>query len=373
MNDFTRVINSINSNRERRLTGSFNCIPWGLPSFELSHPGIEQGKYYITTANSKVGKTQLTDSLFLYNAYDFVKQKQTDITLKIFYFSLEMSKEEKIRQAISRKLFIDHNLIIDPQNLMSKYTNYVLPENVLKLVKEYEKYFEEFLDTVTFIDNIRNPYGIYDFVRSYAKSAGVQYTKKVKFETKLPNGDVAYVEKEIDDYYKAYNPNEYVIVIVDHARLIMPEKGEDQYSAIQDLSSNYFLKMRDKWNYTPVLIQQQTAGQESIENAKFNRLHPTLDGLGTNKNTQQDANLILGLFSPFRHKMPFYPGKDESGGYNIMKFKDHIRFLEILGGRDGGAGVLKALLFHGGVNYFAELPHYSSPEIDRYHKIVKLW
>lgn len=371
MSEFTRVLGGIEKNRQKRLDGSFNCIPWNLPEFEMYHPGIEQGKYYIITANSKVGKTQMSDHLFLYNTYDFVKSNKSNIKLKIFYFSLEMSKEEKIRQAISRKLFIEHGLIIDPQNLMSKYRNYILNEEVIDLIKSYQKYFEEFLDTVTFIDNIRNPYGIYSFVRDYAQAAGIQHKKKVTFDITLPNGDKATTTKEIDDYYQPHDPTEYVIVIVDHARLISPEKGKDQHTAISDLSSEYFLKMRDKWNYIPVLIQQQAAGQESIENAKFNRLHPTLDGLGTNKNTQQDANLILGLFSPYRHKLSHYPGRNN--GYEIGRFKDHIRFLEILGGRDGGAGIIKALLFHGAVNYFEELPHYDNPKIKQYYKKVETW
>jgi hypothetical protein len=90
--------------------------------------------------------------------------------------------------------------------------------------------------------------------------------------------------------------------------------------------------------------------QESIENKKYDRLKPTLDGLGDCKLTQRDANVILGLFSPFRHDIPEY------WGYDIKIFKDNIRFLEILGGRDGGGGTVCPLYFDGAVNYFRELP-----------------
>lgn len=53
---FYRVLNKIKDRRERLLSGKINCIPWGLPRFENENPGIEQGKYYLITANSKVGK-----------------------------------------------------------------------------------------------------------------------------------------------------------------------------------------------------------------------------------------------------------------------------------------------------------------------------
>lgn len=53
---YDRVLKTIQDRRERLLTGKINCIPWGLPRFENEIPGIEQGKYYLITANSKVGK-----------------------------------------------------------------------------------------------------------------------------------------------------------------------------------------------------------------------------------------------------------------------------------------------------------------------------
>lgn len=43
-------------------------------------------------------------------------------------------------------------------------------------------------------------------------------------------------------------------------------------------------------------------------------------------------------------------------GYDIKLFRDNIRFLEILGGREGGGGITSALFFDGKVNFFKELP-----------------
>lgn len=56
MSLFNRVYEDLQNRRERILSGKINCIPWGLPRFELQSPGIEQGKYYLLTANSKVGR-----------------------------------------------------------------------------------------------------------------------------------------------------------------------------------------------------------------------------------------------------------------------------------------------------------------------------
>lgn len=56
MSLYERVYKDLINRRERILSGKINCIPWGLPRFENILPGIEQGKYYLVTANVKVGK-----------------------------------------------------------------------------------------------------------------------------------------------------------------------------------------------------------------------------------------------------------------------------------------------------------------------------
>lgn len=56
MSLYERVYQNLIERRERVLNGRINCIPWGLPRFENQLPGIEQGKYYLITANSKIGK-----------------------------------------------------------------------------------------------------------------------------------------------------------------------------------------------------------------------------------------------------------------------------------------------------------------------------
>jgi len=144
------------------------------------------------------------------------------------------------------------------------------------------------------------------------------------------------------------------MIIIDHISLIDTESiGNRQLTLAESmvhLSSNYLIKLRNRFGYIPVVVQQQAAAQESVENKKANKLKPTLDGLGDSKLIGRDANVIIGLFSPFRHELTEYYG------YDISKFRDNIRFLEIVGGREGGAGTTSPLYFDGAVNYFKELP-----------------
>ena len=151
-----------------------------------------------------------------------------------------------------------------------------------------------------------------------------QHTKILDKVDKL-SGEVT--QTEVDDYYEPYDPDEYIIIIVDHMALLTAENGKNVRDAMIKLSSEYFVALRNKYRYIPVAIVQQAMAQESNENMKLNKLKPTLDGYGDAKVIARDADLILGLFSPYRHSIRDYEG------YNIELFKDNIRFMELIAER----------------------------------------
>ena len=346
---FKRVYQNLQERRDKILNGGINCVPFGLPRFEEELPGIEQGKMICVTANAKVGKTQVADYLYLFKPVFYAMQHPDKMRVKVFYFSLEMSKEEKYRQLMCHLLYYisKGKIRIDPKTLSS--TANALPEEVLEILssEEYQQYFKFFEEHVEYIDSVKNPFGLYKLCREYAKAHGTQHTKFIDIED---NKTHEIKSTEVDDYYIADDPDEYVIILVDHLALLSPEKGGDIREAIIKFTSDYAISLRNKYHYIPVLIQQQAAAQESNDNLKLNKLKPTLDGLGEAKITQRDFNVILGLFSPFRH------GLREYEGYDITKFKDNIRFLEIIASREGGGGTVCPLFFDGGVNFFRELP-----------------
>jgi hypothetical protein len=61
--------------------------------------------------------------------------------------------------------------------------------------------------------------------------------------------------------------------------------------------------------------------------------------------------MVIGLYSPFKYGMTEYEG------YDITKFRNHIRFMEVIEDRDYGAnGNICPLYFDGAISYFSELP-----------------
>ena len=203
---------------------------------------------------------------------------------------------------------------------------------------------------VEYIDTDRNPTGINKKCRAYAEEHGHYNYKTVKNKNKLTGEEEEVKILDPTEPYTPDDPEEYKIVIVDNASNISLEKGLDKRESIDKLSK-HGITLRNQMQFIFVLIQHQAQAQEGIENQKLNRLKPSSDGLADCKTTTRDANLVIGLYSPFKYGIPDFEG------YDIRKFRNYIRFMEVIEDRDyGSAGNICPLFFNGAVSTFNELP-----------------
>lgn len=343
-----RTLESLRIRRNRILNGQLNCIPSPFKRFSNDFIGIEQACYYTVTSFTKGGKSQFVSYTFIYKPLMFCYYNNNDIDLRILYFPLEETPERIMNRFMSWLLydFSKGKIRISPRDLRS--TTSAVDESVLELLNSDEiqdilKYFEEH---IIFPEEAGNPTGIYKYCRQYAESRGKVYTKKVKSKDEFDNTK----EVEVFDRYEPNNPNEYVLAIIDTINLIDTERGMTLKQSMDKLSEYCAKYLRNRYFISPVIIQQQTFEQESNEAFKLGRVRPSVAGLGDSKYTSRDSNVVLGLFSPFRFSIKEYEG------YDISKFKDNIRFLEMVVNRDGEMGGLCPLYFDGAVCQFEELP-----------------
>lgn len=278
----------------------------------------------------------------------FCYYTKADIDIKILYFPLEETPERIMQRFISWLLFdFSHGEIrISPRDLRS--TTKAVPQEILDIITSEEiqdiiKYFE---DHVIFPEEACNPTGIHKFCVRYAEENGTVYTKPGKYKDEF--GVVQ--ERQVFDRYEQNNPNEYRLIIVDTINLIDTERGMTLKQSMDKLSEYCAKYLRNRYHYSPVIIQQQAFDQEGNEAFKIGRVRPSVAGLGDSKYTSRDSNVVLGLFSPFRFALKEYEG------YDISKFRDNIRFLEMIVNRDGNMGGLCPLFFDGAVCQFSELP-----------------
>lgn len=346
---FTRSLERMQSN----MVAEHNCIPFEFQRFRKFIPGIQKSKYYLVTASSGVGKTQIADYMFLHTPYEFMTNNpESEITVKIFYYSLEMDKLSKIFKWACYKMFKEHGIYTTPNQLQSIGENRCSQELYDKYV-ETRDYFEKMEEHVIIHDEGINPYGIFKEVTAYAMANGTVH-KKQKHIYDNATGEVSETI-EVFDYYVPNNPNEYVIILVDHIGLITTEKGKNLHETITKLSSKDLIQLRNKYGYIPVVVQQQAAEKEKQEftfkgQSIESKLEPSLDGLADNKLTQRDANLVFGLFAPNRY------GIESHRGFDILRLQDYYRSLSVLKNREGISNIYTPLYFHGASGLFRELP-----------------
>ena len=344
-----RVLNNLKKRKEKLLNGGINSIPSPFVRFSDDFIGIEQANYYCVTSSTKGAKTQFASFVFVFTALLYAYNNPDKVRLKIFYYPLEETPEDIMTRFMSFLLYTLSNgtIRIAPIDLKSTKNYKPVDDEILELLNtaEYSKIIKFFEENVIFSSST-NPTGVYAECKKYAEEHGIVHKKKQKIKDEF-TGET----KEIDvfDYYEQDDPDEYRLIFYDHISLTSTERGLTLKQSIDKLSE-YFVLLRNRYKFSPVVIQQQAFANEGLDAFKENKLRPTIAGLADSKYVSRDANVVLGLFSPFKFELPEYQH------YDITKLKDNVRFLEVLVNRGGSPGGLVALYFDGAVNYFNELP-----------------
>lgn len=356
-----RTLKHLKARREKVLSGGVNCIPSPFKKFRKDFVGIEQKKYYLITAHEKSGKTQMFSYLFLYTALDYAYMHPDRIRLKVFYYPLEEDEQSIVLRYMSYLLFTlsGKRIRISPADLESTNEEHVLPENILTLLQteEYKRRFEFFEQCVQFMDST-NPSGVWFDLNAYADSHG----KSIMVDEEYTNRDTGEIKKRKKfDHYEPDDPDEYVLIAIDHVSLLSQERGKNLRETINKLSE-YMVQLRNKFGYTPIVIQQQSTETADLEAFKANKIRPTTAGLSDSKYTARDCNTMIGIVNPFKFEIPTYLK------YNIEKFQDNIRFIEVVIQRGGIAKGIAALFFDGATCYFNQLPDYNElSKINKYY------
>ena len=343
-----RVLKHLHERRERNVAGKINCIPSPFRGFSSEFVGIEKGMYYIITANQKAAKSQFSSYMFMFHPLMYAFKNPDKLRVKIFYAPLEESNEQALERFIRYILYVNtgQKVRIDPKLLESTIEGQAMPREILDLLDEspYKELLEFYETHVEFIGE-KNPTGIYKRVIKYALEHGTREQSEITVKNEFG-------EEEKRKQFKSYIPNdpeEYVILLIDHCGLLGTESGMTLRDTIKKMS-NYCMELRDYYNFIPVMVQQQSVENQSLDAFKLTRIRPTVAGLADCKDTRYDCSMMLGLCNPYAMEVKSFMG------YDMMKLRDNQRFFEVMLSRYGTANSITALYFDGAVSYFAELP-----------------
>lgn len=320
---------------ELGLTGRNNGIPMGFDRLNR-YIGIRKSMYFLVGGLTGSGKTSFIDDAFVLNPFDwYIMQKAPNIKLRIIYRSMERSRTYKLAKWVSRKIFIDHAMIVPVSKLLGWNEKMTKDEHDLFLM--YEDYMNQMNDVITIIDGPENAVGVAKELKAHA----------------LQNGRI----EQVDEFNKRYfpnNDNEITIVIIDHIGLLKTTKDQTTKKQAIDKMSDELRYARDFYGYTPVVVSQFNRDISNPIRIKNGDVEPQLEDFAESSQTQNDADVVLALFDPMRYKVA------DPSGYALDKLKDefgakYFRNLRLIKNSYGEDDVRIGLGFMGQIGMFKEL------------------
>lgn len=317
--------------------GNNKGLPHGFNRLVEYIPGIQQGTYYLIGAESSVGKSAFANNSFVFNPIDWyiANKNNTDIKLKIHYYSFEIAKDMMLYKAVCRKIWMEYKILLDVNYILSR-GKYRISEEHYDLVIKSLDYFDEMEDILYISDIPENPTGIWNKELKYASENGKGLENNQFTKDYIPN-----------------NKNLYNIILIDHISLIRKERGFNTKELIDKLSE-YLIILRNKCGYIPVVIQQLNRNSNDPIRMKMDRMEPMLSDFKDSGNTIADSNICLTLFNPNRYELESHRGYIIDP--NNSGLGSRYRALSILKNRDGEADKMIGLFFLGEAGYFEELP-----------------
>ena len=321
---------------QQGLDGRNGGIPMGFDRLNR-YIGIRKSMYFLVGGLTGSGKTSFIDDAFVLNPFDwYISHSDPKIKLRIIYRSMERTRVYKLAKWVSRKIFLDHGIIIPVTKLLGWTDRMNHDEHDLFLM--YEDYMGRMDDVITIIDGPENPVGIAKELKAHA----------------LQHGKI----EQVDEFNKRYFPNnerEITLVIIDHIGLLKTTKDQTTKKQAIDKMSDELRYARDFYGYTPVVVSQFNRDISNPIRIKNGDVEPQLEDFAESSSTQNDSDVVLALFDPMRYKVA------DPSGYDLEKLKDeyggkYFRSLRLIKNSYGEDDVRIGLGFMGQIGMFKELP-----------------
>ena len=341
------IVESLLESIERGKQGLNVGLSTGLPIFDSLSFGVQRRWLTVWAGDSGSGKS----SLVLYSQiYQPFQQhcENPDIDLHFLIFSFEMSAEVLLAKLLSIYLYETYNKILSYGKILS--LTEPLTDEEFDLIKKATPWLEKFESLCEVIDKPVPAKGLYAICKEWSKSFGTYQEITT---------DAGYVKEN----YIPNNPEQYLIVVVDHIKLLSVSSGHTSKQEI-DEACDYLISLRNKCNFTVNIVQQFNRNFKSMDRRNSENFLPSLEDLSDSSGPAQSAETVIAIYYPYREK------RSRCEGYDIRQLKDRGRMPLILKNRFGVADKMVMTSFFGEVGIWKELP--PPQDINDYEKYTKL-
>ena len=257
-----------------------------------------------------------------------------EIQINWLLFSMEMSAEVLLAKLLSLYLYDKYGKIVSYEHILSLRDTITSEE--YDLVQQSRPWLEQFEKHCEIIDKPVTARALYGICKEWSKKFG------------------KYVEVEkTDDFLKEdyipNNPQQYLIVVVDHIKLLSTDTGHTAKQEI-DKACDYLIHFRNKCAFTIYIVQQANRNFKGMDRRQGGYQLFQLDDLSDSSGAAQASEVVIGIFHPFREKIP------KCEGYDIRQMKDRFRLCQVLKQRFGVADRSVGCSFWGEIGYWKDLP-----------------
>lgn len=295
--------------------------------------GIQQARYDLIFAGTSIGKSAFVNDAYVFGPLMYLQKNPGHIhSLEIIYYSLEITPELQIAKYIARRIWEDHKILTNINEILSRGDN-MISQELMDLIDSYEEELDELQGKHLFFRSYLDPDYLFEDIVKYAKSRGT----------------VHYDANDVIIGYTPNNPHLITEIIIDHYGLINKGKYPDLKQAI-DQTSRHLVFFRNIFGFSPVGISQINRSSEGMDRRdNGDAWLPTLADIKNSGNPSEDANTVFGIASPF------YLQVEKCFGFDITKWKNRYRLIRVVKNRDGDSNLNASFLFIGEIGMFEQL------------------
>jgi hypothetical protein len=341
-----QILNVIEENRDALIRGHINSIPMPFNGIRKAFSGIFPGALVCVTAETSVGKTSLAKYLYLFSVADYILEDPSfrQFKYKCLWFGLEESEEEFDISILQYAITKYYNKHCTQDELLSRINP--ISDEIISMIKSevVQTFFNTVKGFTKFDDQTGHATGIYKSCQDYSKEIGEHHYK----EKTLPSGKVI----NLYSHYIQEDPNQIVTVVIDNVNILELEKNElgmslDLSGCIDKLVNSYMRKQVTKhWKWHVCCVQQQQMAAGDLNHYKAGKLEPEPQKLGDNIKVARSYQVIIGLFSPYKHKLTNYYKYQILNSDRTEGFEECFRTVHICKNRFGRTGIAEPVFFN---------------------------
>lgn len=266
-------------------------------------------------------------------------QHCADQSIDIHYliFSFEMSAEVLLAKLLSLYIYETYGKVLSYGHILS--LNEMLSDEDYQLIEQSKEWLQKFEARCEIIDKPVTAKGLYAVAKEWSKKHG---TYKILESTE------EYTKTE----YVPNNKDQYLIVVVDHIKLLSVSSGHTSKQEI-DEACDYLIHLRNKCSFTVNIVQQLNRNFKSMDRrieggGAYSLIQ--LDDLADSSGCANAAESVIAIYHPHREK------RAKCEGYDIRQLQNNARILCLLKNRFGVSDKFFGTCFWGGINYWQEMP-----------------